>query len=202
MSWADLTTGTAPWWFVVLTAGVLTIVSTVIGALVAALSASAADKRRARHENRKAEADAQRAWLESVRVAAARFITESRRYVKAAQALYQPVQSADGTNLWHRQSQLMGPDIQPSFEKYWELVLIGDERTSELARTLMRQVRRYEPPQPGTALEPLTDREWTARRAAVVSARGQLAQHLLDLSAHQRRTGEATAESGDTGKGL
>lgn len=192
MSWADLTTATAPWWFVTLTVGILTIVSTLLGALVAAKSASAADKRRARYEDTKAAADAQRTWLETLRVAAARYITESRRYVKAAQALYLPESSSDGTTVWHRQLQLVGPDIQSSFEKYWELVLIGDERTGELARTLMRQVRRYEAPPRGSAIEPLTNREWTARRAAVVSARGQLAQHLLDLSADQRKDGKST----------
>ena len=176
------TTATAPWWFVAVLAGVLAIVSTLLGALVSVWSTAASDRRHAEAEKAKDERLALTEWQGTLRQLSANFIVTTRHFVKATQAHYASEQDPTGATVWRRDPNQQRADLAASFLAYWELVLAADAETSRLARDLMRQVRRYE--RAGQeALHTIDNREWTRMRAAVVSARGALAGHVIQLTA-------------------
>lgn len=177
MNWGEFTTATAPWWFVALLAGMLSIVSTLLGAAVSVWSTAASDRRRSRSELAKENRAAHQAWCQSIRHLSAAFIVSSRQFAKTVQGQYAREEDGTGQVFWRRGP---GPraDLHEAFVAYWELVLAADPETSRLAQALIRQVRRYDAV--GVAdLELISNSEWTSMRAAVVSARGALAEHVI-----------------------
>lgn len=174
---SDFTTATAPWWFVAALAGTLTIVSTVLGALVSLWSTAASDKRRAKSEGEARKGAERQEWLRELRRLSADFIVATRSFVRAAQGAYTSEETADGGQRWSRKPGVK-VDLTPAFVAYWNLVLAADEETGRMAQILMRQTRQYDVLD-DPDFEVISNRDWTKMRAAVVSSRGSFAEHVM-----------------------
>jgi hypothetical protein len=176
------TASSAPWWFVAALAGGLTVVSTVSGALIAFLSTSASDRRKATQDREKLDREEHRLDNRDLREAVARFLVETRGFVRAYFDSHTgTVQSPGSAAVYVTKPTHRPVDIRPAYEAYWQVVFLSDNEIAHAARTLLDATRAFDRGSVhGTGtIEDLSVDQAHALWASHADARGALARLIL-----------------------
>lgn len=179
---ASITTASAPWWFVAALAGILTVLSTIVGASITFWSNRLSDRRSLTRDLARIDREERRLDREELRHSAGRFLVAARQYVKDYQSNFEEYRPHPGEPAQYRlRSDAKPNDIHATYEAYWDLAFYSIPEVSDAARGLLGATRKFELSRTNIASgrSPLDSEQFRRRYDAHISARQQLVSRVM-----------------------
>lgn len=165
----DVTTTSAPWWYVAALAGGFTI----LGGLITQAGGLLSDRRKAKHDLAQFErAEALRRESE-VRAAAASFLVETREVFESFRSNF--IVNPDGQieSIKGRKVSLLRTD-----QAYWTLIFLCQPDVERAARDLLDAVKKFNKYSRDSRLEPFSPSGWERARGLYFKSRKELVRAI------------------------